>query len=193
MIQEQLAAVILASGRSTRFGENKLLHLIGGQPMIEKLFSALPKDLFSQIIVVSMYDPILELAARRGCLPVYNDDQTDDIAKTIALGIEAVDPAASGCMFFVSDQPWLKTQTILRLASRFDKEPQNIHVPLCGGRQGNPVVFPARFFEQLRSLPRGCGGKTLCRQYPDSVSFLSVDDPLELKDIDRKTDLPPIR
>ena len=131
---------ILASGRASRFGENKLLHPIDGKPMIEKLFSSIPSGLFEQVIVVSIYSDILTIARKYGYVAVQNEDTTDDIAKTIALGMAEIDPLCRGCMFFVSDQPWLTTRTIQELAAHFCEESEKIHVPLCNGKQGNPEM-----------------------------------------------------
>lgn len=184
-----LSAVIMASGCGHRFGENKLLYPIGGMPMVENLFCIMPADLFHKIIVVSKYDEILTMSEKYGYIPVRNDDLTDDIAKTISLGIHALDYSDDGCMFFTSDQPWLTAATIHRLASEFHNEPGKIHIPLCQGQSGNPVIFPRRFFADLRTLPSQQGGKYVVKQYPDAVSYLAVADPLELKDVDTKADL----
>ena len=188
-----LSAIILASGRASRFGENKLLHPIDGKPMIEKLFSSIPSGLFEQVIVVSTYSDILTISKKYGYVAVRNEDTTNDIAKTIALGMAEINPLCRGCMVFVSDQPWLTTRTIQELAAHFCEESEKIHVPLCNGKQGNPVIFPSRYFTELSELPPDHGGKYLCKKYPEAVSFLPVLNPLELKDIDKKTDLLSVR
>lgn len=185
-----LSAVIMASGCSRRFGENKLLYPVGGMPMVERLFCVMPADLFKKIIVVSKYDEILTMSEKYGYIPIRNDDLTDDIAKTISLGIGAMDHLDDGCMFLTSDQPWLTAATIQRLAGEFHNSPEKIHIPVCQGQSGNPVIFPRRFFEDLRTLPSHHSGKCLVKQYPDAVSYLVVADPLELKDVDTKKDLP---
>ncbi len=185
-----LSAIILASGHARRFGENKLLHPVNGKPMIEHLFASIPAGLFQQVIVVSIYDEVLTIAKKYGYLAVHNEDPTGDMAKTITLGVEKLDGLCSGCMCFVSDQPWLTSETIEALAAQFRKEPEKIHIPRCESKQGNPVIFPSRFFTELRTLPSGHGGKYLCKKYPEAISFLSITNPMELKDIDQKTDLP---
>lgn len=189
--RQKLSAVILASGHSRRFGDNKLLYPIDGIAMVERLFINMPTDLFKEVIVVSIYDEILTLSESYGYLPVRNKDISGDIAKTISLGINASDPSSDGCMFFTSDQPWLTAATIERLAKQFYEEPEKIHIPLCQGQTGNPVIFPKRFFADLCALPPHHGGKHIIKKYPEAVSYLSVDNLLELKDVDTKEDLPP--
>ena len=189
--KKELSAVILASGHSQRFGENKLLYPIDGISMIEHLFSIMPTDLFKKVIVVSIYEEILALSEKYGYLSAYNDDNTGDIAKTIALGIDMASDSEDGCMFFTSDQPWLTTATIRRLAGQFYNKPEKIHIPICQGESGNPVIFPRRFFAELRTLPPHHGGKYLVKEYPEAISYLAVTNSQELKDVDTKEDLPP--
>lgn len=188
--KKELSAVILASGHSQRFGENKLLYPIEGITIIEHMFAIMPRDLFKKIIVVSIYDEILALSEEYGYLSAYNDDNTGDIAKTIALGIDMASDSEDGCMFFTSDQPWLTASTIERLAGQFHKEPEKIQIPICQGQSGNPVIFPRRFFAELRTLPPHHGGKYLVKKYPEAISYLTVTNSLELKDVDTREDLP---
>lgn len=51
----KLGAVLMASGRARRFGENKLLHPVDGVPMMERAMNALPPELFTKAAVVSPY------------------------------------------------------------------------------------------------------------------------------------------
>lgn len=190
--KKELSAVILASGRGRRFGENKLLYPINGIAMVEQLFITIPTDLFKEVIVVSIYDEILTMSEKHGYLPVHNDDTSGDIAKTIIFGINAIDRYSDGCMFFTSDQPWLTSSTIERLIGQFYNEPEKIHIPVCQEQSGNPVIFPKRFFADLGSLPPHYGGKHLVKKYPEAVSYLTVTNALELKDVDTKEDLSPV-
>ena len=117
---------------------------------------------------------------------MHNDDTSGDIAKTIIFGINAIDRYSDGCMFFTSDQPWLTSSTIERLIGQFYNEPEKIHIPVCQEQSGNPVIFPKRFFADLCSLPPHYGGKHLVKKYPEAVSYPTVTNALELKDVDTK-------
>ena len=48
----QIACIILAAGKSLRFGENKLLAPVSGAPLLSHTLRAIPTSLFSQILVV---------------------------------------------------------------------------------------------------------------------------------------------
>ncbi|HKM22861.1 MAG TPA: NTP transferase domain-containing protein, partial [Lachnospiraceae bacterium] len=68
-----ISAIYLAAGFSKRFGENKLLHEIGGKPMYQytlgKLISILQETaLISQVIVVTQYDEIEQYIVQQNTL-----------------------------------------------------------------------------------------------------------------------------
>lgn len=183
-----LTAVIMASGHSIRFKGDKLLAPIDGVPMIEKLFMAMPKNVFERIVVVSRYESILKVAESYGFMPVFNDDTTNDTAITIRLGMENIYPESVGCAFFVGDQPWLKGETVLSLAELFVKNSEKICLPVSSGKRGNPVFFPAETFRELKNLQPNEQGKAVIKKHPDLILTQEVD-PLELKDIDYASDL----
>lgn len=178
-----LSAVVMASGHSTRFQGNKLITPVEGVPMIQRLFQALPRSLFQTVAVVAREDPILELARVWGLTPVSNDDRDNDTAKTIRLGLTHIPPDSAGCMFFVGDQPWLQTDTILLLCRSFFAQPDKIHLPVHQGRRGNPVIFPSSLFEELKNLPPHGLGKAVIRRHPQLVIEREVNA-RDLRDVD---------
>lgn len=70
----RLGAVLMASGARRRFGGNKLLHPVDGVPMVERVFAAVPAELFIRACVVSCYPDILVLAGERGSPAVFPRD-----------------------------------------------------------------------------------------------------------------------
>lgn len=182
-VNAALSAVVMASGHSTRFQGNKLITPVEGVPMIQRLFQALPRNLFQTVAVVAREDPILELARAWGLTPVPNDDRDNDTAKTIRLGLAHIPPDSAGCMFFVGDQPWLQTETIRLLCRSFFAQPDKIHLPVHRGRRGNPVIFPSGLFEELKSLPPHGLGKAVIKRHPQLVIEREVNA-RDLRDVD---------
>lgn len=183
-----ISAVVMASGHARRFGGDKLRTLVEGVPMLQRLFQILPRQLFQTVAVVARDPALLELAAAWDLTPVPNDDQTNDTAVTIRLGLSAIPPDSAGCMFFVGDQPWLTQATIVDLCRCFYAHPACICLPVCGGRRGNPVLFPKVFFEELKNLPPHGQGRVVIRDHPQSVLERETEA-RELHDIDYVSDL----
>ena len=170
----------MASGMGRRFGGNKLMADFQGQPMILRILAA-TDGLFARRTVVTRHAEIAALCRERG-IPVILHSLPHR-SDTVRLGLEAVGDV-QGCLFCPSDQPLLRRETLLRLASAFLSDPQSIWRPAFEDNPGSPVLFPRWTFEELLHLPAGMGGGYAARQHPDRVRTISVSDARELMDAD---------
>lgn len=88
-------------------------------------------------------------------------------------------------MFAVADQPYLKSQSVIKL---IDKELENkgnkrlVFSLRCGDTVGNPCVFHSSLIPQLLSLDGDKGGRSVAKKY-DCV-YVDIADERELMDID---------
>ena len=57
------------------------------------------------------------------------------------------------------------------------------------GTPGSPVIFPARYYDELMNLPQGKGGGFIAKKYPAQVVLVPAQDEYELYDIDTPDDL----
>ena len=185
-----VAAVIMASGHSTRFGSNKLIAELNNMPMICHTFEHIPQNCFSQVIVVARSEEILDIAKAYGYTAVHNSDNNNDTAITIRLGLQNVSEECIGCAFLVADQPFLKSESLQRLVQLFRKKPDHICAMSFHGQTGNPVLFPRALFDQLNSLQPHQTGKAVLSRNKGLLLTCDVSEALELKDIDTRNDMP---
>lgn len=178
----------MASGRGRRFGGNKLLHPVEGRPLIQRTMDALPPRLFCRAAVVSPWPEVLELARRGGYLPVDNPLAGEGQAASVRLGLQALGDV-DGALFAVCDQPFLKTESIIKLLNCFSECPERICALSWGGKRGNPVVFPAALFPELLALSGDVGGGAVIRAHRSLLHLAEAGDPAELRDVDTPADL----
>ena len=183
----QVGCVILAAGNAARFGENKLLALWQGKPLIQWTLDAVPAAL-SPVAVVTRFPAVEALAAARGLVTLPNERPELGISHSVALGTAALAERCAGILFLAADQPCLRPETLAALAERFRAEPDRIVAAAAGERRGNPAVFPASLFPALQALRGDRGGMQLIRRFPELVVGLPVD-PAELADVDTAADL----
>lgn len=180
----RLGCVVMAAGNARRFGENKLSAVIGGRSLMERTLDAVPCKLFEKVIVVTQYDWVETLAATRGFLPIRNKEPEKGLSRTIQLGLnELLD--LDGVLFLVSDQPWLKRETVEAEIRLFLANSDKIIALSHDGQRGNPCIFPKRFFSQLLALEGDRGGSAVIRRHEDDLLLLEADE-IELRDIDTK-------
>lgn len=180
----RLGCVVMAAGNARRFGENKLSAVIDGRSLMERTLDAVPCKLFEKVIVVTQYDWVETLAAGHGFLPVRNNEPEKGLSLTIRLGLTKLSDM-DGVLFLVSDQPWLKLETVEAEIQLFRENSDKIIALSHDGQRGNPCIFPKRFFSRLLTLEGDRGGSVVIRQHEDALLLLEADE-IELKDIDTK-------
>ena len=143
------------------------------------------------ITVVTRYREILDYCA---CIPdchaVLSPDSEKGIAYTIKAGIMAVqEQKKTGMqdyyMFAVADQPYLKSQSMIKLIDKVLENKGNKRLVFslrCGNAVGNPCVFHSSLIPQLLSLEGDKGGRSVAKKY-DCV-YVDIADERELTDID---------
>lgn len=92
------------------------------------------------------------------------------------------------CLFTVSDQPWLRGETILALLEVFLKEGKGIACVEYDGKLGNPCVFSERYYGELMGLEGDVGGKRVVVRNRKDVAVMRVVDGREVMDVDVATD-----
>lgn len=183
--------VVLAAGSARRFGGNKLTAAVAGVTLIRRALSAVPAERFSRVAVVTQYPEIRKLAKEFSFTPVWNDVPEAGVSRSIALGLAALGNCP-GALFLVADQPLLRRESVDALVTLWLEKPDGIAALGHGGVRGNPCLFPARLFPELRALQGDRGGAAVIRRHEDLLTLLEVD-PRELQDADTPEALAAIR
>ena len=184
-----VGAVLLASGAGRRFGSNKLLARVEGVPLYRRAMAALSPAPFGRMAVCSPYPEILSAGAEYGFLPLPNPDAAEGISASIRLGLAHMG-GMDGVLFAVCDQPFLTTQSLIRLINAFEESKNAVCALSWGGRRGNPVLFPADLFGELAALTGDTGGSAVIRRHPERLRLVEAASPRELADVDVPEELP---
>ncbi len=187
------AAIILAAGRSERFGaQNKMLHEIDGVSIIRRTVSAVVDALLGDAVVVSGEDDDAILKACQGLDVRHAKNPTSwaGMGTSLATGAHAIRDDIDAVFIVLGDMPFLKTDTLTKMLTAFDPQSgRDIAVPVHNGRRGHPVLFGNEYLAQLRALNGDQGARRLLSDYPERVQAINVDDPGTLIDIDSPDDL----
>ncbi|MGO8909791.1 MAG: NTP transferase domain-containing protein [Bradyrhizobium sp.] len=190
----QVAAIILAAGRSTRMGgPNKLLAELGGKPLVRIVTEQALASRARGVIVVTGHQAELVEKALAGLDVkfVRNPDFAQGLASSVKAGIAAVADDADGAVICLGDMPMISTQLIDHLIDAFAPDRGNlIAVPVSDNRRGNPVLWSRRFFSELMTLDGDIGARHLIARHSEAVAevpvegfgaFLDIDTPQALE------------
>ncbi len=183
--------ILLAAGQSRRFGDNKLLHpLIDDTPMLlvsaQNLVTALPG---SFVVIHSSLLDYREPLQQLGLNVVVNTQAERGMGSSIACGVEAGIHAA-GWLIALADMPFIRIDTLQRLADRLQQGAALV-APEYDGRRGHPVGFSQRYKNDLLELDGDVGARRILSGQRDVLELIPTDDAGVLRDIDIRDDLTP--
>lgn len=183
-----ITGLLLAAGTGERFGGNKLLASLDGQPLV--LHSARTLTACDRTVAVVRADDhrLQQLLRHTGIVVVINHQAEDGMGSSIAAGVKA-SPESDGWCILPGDMPAVQTSTAQVVVDALRGGAQ-LAVPFYRTHSGHPVGFGKLFRDQLESLNGDIGARSILAAHPDQVVRLAVDDPGILQDIDRPADLP---
>src|SRR5437588_7744281 len=155
-----VAAIILAAGRSTRFagdqpGTTKLVAELKGKPLVRHIADAALASAARPVIVVTGHARGFVQDALAG-LPlqfVHNKDFATGLASSLRVGIAAVPASASGAIVLLGDMPLVAADLIDQLIRRFEQSSEaEAFVPVTERRRGNPVLLARSLFPAVVQL-----------------------------------------
>ncbi|OPL07823.1 MAG: hypothetical protein AVO33_03535 [delta proteobacterium ML8_F1] len=183
-----VSAVILAAGKSERYGRNKLMLPLGGKKLIEVILETVAAVGFDEVVMVYGEEIVGKMAQKFQIRTVLNPESNLGLSKSVKYGIEALKRETEGIMFFLGDQPNIKREIILELIEVFLEDPKKIVVPTCNRVPGNPVIFPQKYSKILTGLTGDQGGKQIIANLDQGVVYHRVQDGDFCTDIDTPED-----
>ena len=186
----RIAALVLAAGRSTRFGpENKLLADLDGEPLVRRTITAIRASAARPVTVVTghMAEAVTAVLDGLDVRIVHNPDFAAGLSSSLKTGLAALPAGIDGFVVALGDMPRITASHIDRLISAFaPKEGRAIVVPVHGSKRGNPVLFAAAFLDEMRAVAGDTGARHIIGQHADEVVevdlgtdaiFIDVDTP----------------
>ena len=180
----RIAAVVLAAGRSTRMGADKLLLPWRGRTILECVLDA--ACALPHVILVGGLPSLNALPAQVTRVSCSLQERLPDQADSLKAGIRALPPGMDGAMILLGDMPLITPELVGKLASAF--RPGRFLAPRCDGRRGNPVLIPSDWFARVLELEGDTGARPLLARPDAPVDYLDVDDPAILTDVDTPDD-----
>lgn len=196
----KIEVIVLAAGASVRMGHQKLLKKLGGQTIIRRAVRTALAGQIGPVRVVVGCDAA-RISEELADLPVSlteNSRWREGQGTSVACGVNAL-ADCEAVILMAADQPFLRPEHLRRLKEVYEEEflaaeerrrrgePREDCPPMVSsvkGLRGNPVLFPASYFDELKKLEGEQGARQLFSRYPvrevdqgEERLFLDVDTP----------------
>lgn len=185
---DAVQALVLAAGKSSRYGNDKrLASLPCGTSLWQAVLNTASMAVKNITLAVKPGEAAYFQSQAR--LPLLRVIEAADCERgmgvTISNSLEYID--ADKLIIALADMPFVQVTTFNQVCSALREH--SIVVPTFHGRRGHPVGFHRQYFSELAELDGDNGGRQVLQRHADKVFELAVDDPGILYDIDTENDL----
>jgi len=183
----EVAAIVLAAGRSERMGAFKPLLPFGAKTVIEACLEYLRVGGIETVIVVLGQDSRAQdlkqhLKDSRAIFAI-NPDPTSEMSASISCGISVIPESAKAVVITPTDHPAVPADVVPILIDQWKKGARLV-MPTYKGRGGHPVLVDLGFREGLLSLDNSRGLKGFFDAHQEQISRVAVDSNYIARDMD---------
>jgi molybdenum cofactor cytidylyltransferase len=183
----RVAGIIMAAGRSSRMGTNKLLMDDNGKPIVARVAEqALAADLAELIVVTGHQEAEVRAAlAGQNVRFIPCPDYADGMSASLRCGLKALGADVDAALVLLGDMPRVGTGLLRRMIAAFNPtEGRAIIVPSFQSKRGNPVLWDRRFFAEMTALAGDVGARHLIGEHAELVTEIESEDAGIFLDVD---------
>ncbi len=183
-----VSCIILAAGKSQRFGANKMLMTFGKSTVLQSVIDTFDHPVIHEIIVVvsNRSREMIDLSGFSPVTWVVNPDPEKEIGSSLQEGLKYISADSEAVIIAHGDMPLIKKETVAEMIGHFHAD--SIVIPMYKGRKGHPVLLD-------RSIVLKCldGGlifplRQIIREHESRIILYDCEDEGVLLDIDTPDD-----
>ncbi|HTR01640.1 MAG TPA: nucleotidyltransferase family protein [Thermoanaerobaculia bacterium] len=190
--EARTAGVVLAAGRSTRMGRNKLMLEVGGETLVARAVRTAAAGGLDPVIVVLGHEAARVESALDGlaCRAVFNPDHARGQGTSFRAGIAAVPSDAGAAVVVLADMPRVTPEMIRALLERHRSGNEPLVVSEYGGVHAPPTLYGRALFPRILAAS-GCG-RDVVREHRAEAAVVAWPAGM-LADVDEPADLERLR
>ena len=167
------AAVVLAAGKSSRMGSNKLLLPFFGKTVLETTLDAL-KGMKTVVVTGHRSEELEEVLSGYSVEVVHNPRHEEGMTTSFQAGLRAMDTDA--VFLVLGDQVGLDRRMLSAMVQVLVEDEEAVMVsPRYGDRRGHPVLFRRSLFYEILSLKQGETLRDVVTQHEEGHRYVEGD------------------
>jgi molybdenum cofactor cytidylyltransferase len=166
------AAIVLAAGRSSRMGTNKVLLPLEGETLVRRMTRRALHAGFHPVIVVLGRDAPEARSTLEGllCRTVINLRYEEGMTTSLHAGIAAVPADAGAAAVLLADQPLVTAAQLADVRDAFERTHPPLVVSDYDGVKAPPIIYRRDLFpELLAARGDGCRKRVLADHLAEAV------------------------
>jgi molybdenum cofactor cytidylyltransferase len=180
-----ISAVILAAGKSTRMGQQKLLMPWGDTTVLGKVIETLQSAGVEDITLVTNSTTAIQITHHK--LPITINDG-GEMLESIQLGLQAQKPSAEAMLICLGDQPQVEEGSVRKVCDAFREKKSSIVVPSYQMRRGHPWLIAREFWGEILQLRAPESMRDFLNAHREDIFYVEHDSSSILQDLDTPED-----
>lgn len=190
-VKENISAIVLAAGYSSRMGQFKSLLKLGDFTALEHSVRCFLKAGVGDVRVVTGYraDDVAAAVKSLEVKLVHNPAYADGMYSSVQAGVRTLEPDVSAFFVLPVDCPLVKAATVQQLLACFYlSRGKGVFYPVFNGKRGHPPLISAKLAEHILNVSFPDGLQGLLSRFENTAVEIKVADESVLLDMDTPED-----
>ena len=167
-------AIVLAAGKSSRMGSNKLLLKLNEKPVIEHILDKLTG--FETIVVTGhLSEEITDIIKSCGAKIVHNPDYESGMITSFQAGLRATPNEIDAAFMVLSDTFGFKKNLLDEMIQKMESAGVLLVSPLFEGKRGHPVLVARKLFSEFLDRREGETMRDIILTHEDNHAYVEGD------------------
>ena len=201
LLDAQIAAVVLAAGRSQRMGQPKMVIPWGDTTVIGQVVRTLAQAQLREIVVVTGGDrreveaALKEFPARTIWNSRYAEDQ---MALSLQIGLASLSPGIDAALVALGDQPQIQLEVVQQVVHGYRESRALLVFPSYRMHRGHPWIIARPLWDIFQKagflnienpeIKSSQSIRDILHTYADQITYVEVAHDSILRDVDTPAD-----
>jgi len=170
----KITAIVLAAGKSSRMGTNKLLLELDGKTILDHILDNL-RDYDTIVVTGHRPEDIEHIIKRQEARNVHNPDYEQGMTTSFQAGLGALDPDVDAVYMILSDTFGFKQELLYAMEEKMASTTALLVSPLYEGKRGHPVLVAYELFNEFLELGENETMKDVVMRHEDEHEYVKGD------------------
>lgn len=180
-----ISAIVLAAGRSTRMGRQKMLMPWGETTVLGRVIDTLKSAKIEGMVVVTNSEIAATIAHFQ--LPILLNDSGEMLA-SIKVGLQNQKPSAEAVLLCLGDQPQVQEGSVRSVCDAFRESKSELVVPSHQMRRGHPWLIARSLWGEILAMEDSQTMRDFLNRHQAEILYVNCDTPTILQDLDTPED-----
>jgi molybdenum cofactor cytidylyltransferase len=180
-----ISAIVLAAGKSTRMGRQKMLMPWGDMTVLGRVIQTLRDAEMKDIILVTNSEVAAQITDEELRIVI---NSTGEMLASIQMGLRAVNPSAQAALVCLGDQPQMEERSVRAVSEAFQRSGSRLVVPSYQMRRGHPWLAAKPLWDEILALDESESMRDFLNNHAGEIEYANLNTPTILQDLDTPED-----